>query len=190
MLIYRVFAGLPSAAPGEPGHPGYLHRPQGLGRWDNPSLYDIWYLSKSPEGAVAEAFGNLASWSEDMFETPFLSGGRRELAMFSVPDDMSMLDLDDAQNLLDQGMRPTQVVMRNLAYTQARAASIFATRGPTRRRWAGLAWWSYHRPYLTNVALWSTDDEPAPLTLVEVRSLSLRSPEVVETSRMLSKTLH
>lgn len=189
MLLYRVFPHSPSAAAGSPGHSGYLHRPQVNGRWDNPSLYDTWYFSKSPEGAIAESFGNLATWSAEMFLTPFMPGGRRALGVYSVPDDLSILDLDDARNLLELGMRPSQVVARNLAYTQSRAAEIFDARGLSGRRWAGLSWWSFHRPTLTNVALWATLTEPAPLTPVEVTPLTLSTPSVVEAARMLAKPL-
>lgn len=41
MLVYRVFPHLNSAKAGEPGHPSYLHRPQGTGRRDNPDHYSV-----------------------------------------------------------------------------------------------------------------------------------------------------
>ena len=45
--------------------------------------------------AVGEAFGDLAGWEASMFETPFLSGGSRALAVLRLPDDLPTLDLDD-----------------------------------------------------------------------------------------------
>jgi hypothetical protein len=190
MLLYRVFPHLPGARNNSPGGANYLHRPQGVGRWDNPALYDIWYLSTSPEGAIAETFGNLSEWGPTMFETPYLSGGRRELAAFSVPDDLSVVNLDDAQTLLDRGMRPTQVVIRNPGYTQGQAARAFAERNSTgEQRWAGISWWSFHRPVFTNLALWATPTAPAPLTLSDVIPLDLTKPIVIEAARILTKPI-
>ena len=182
MLLYRVFGHLPGASRGQPGHHSYLHRPQSKGRWDNPSLYDSWYLSTSPEGAIAETFGNLDSWSESMFVRPYLPGGRMSLGMFEVPDDLAICDLDDAHNLLALGMKPSQVVTRNPGYTQQRAAEVFA-----QNRWAGLGWWSFHRPFWSNRMLWSTKPAPAPLTLVDVELLDLSHRAVASCQTSLAK---
>jgi hypothetical protein len=190
VLLFRVFAAAPNAREGQPGHPTYLHRPQGSGRWDNPSLYDAWYLATTIEGAVIEAFGNLQTWSENMFDAPYFQNGRRTLAVFSAPDDLSLVNLDDAQTLLEQGMRPTQVVIRNPEYTQMRAAAMFAGKDASGdRRWSGISWWSFHRPTLTNVMLWSTPTAPAPLRLMEQRNLSIVSPEIEDASRSLAKMI-
>jgi hypothetical protein len=190
MLLYRVFAKALTATPGAPGSAEYLHRPQGTGRWDNPNLYDTWYLSTSPEGAIAETFGNLPEWTSAMFEVPYFPTGRRALATFSVPDDLSIVNLDDAHTLLKRGMRPTQVVIRNPSYTQGQAAAAFAernTRGqPT---WTGISWWSYHRHFFTNIALWSTPSSPAPLTFVSEDPLSLTTPAVAEAAQIMNRPL-
>jgi len=188
MLLHRVFLHDPAAAPGKSGHANYLHKPQGAGRWDNPALYDAWYLSPAAEGAVGETLGNLATWSADMLEHP--SGLRRALATFSVDDDLSIFDFDDATNLQHLGMRPSQVVIRNKAFTQSKAAALFAeTHHDGRRRWAGVSWWSYHRPSWRNVMLWATPAEPAPLTPQSVQPLTLSSIAVIEAARALSKPL-
>lgn len=188
MLLYRVFPHDPAAASGASGHATYLHKPQGGSRWDNPALYDAWYLSQAAEGAAGETFGNLASWSADMLEHP--SGLHRALATFSVVDDLSIFDFDDATNLKRLGMRPTQVVIRNKSFTQAKAADLFAeTESDGSRRWAGVSWWSYHRPSWRNVMLWGTSTEPAPLTLHSVDPLALTSTPIVEAARALNKPL-
>jgi hypothetical protein len=177
MLLYRVFNRLSTAAPGDAGHPSYIHRPQTHGRWDNPGLYASWYLSTSPEGAIAETFGNLEFWAKPMFTRAYLPGGRMTLGVFEVPDNTGILDLDDSNNLLHLGMKPSQVVIRNLPYTQARAAAAFAE-----NRWAGLGWWSFHRPFWSNRMLWSTAAAPAPLTFVDGERLDL-SHRAVESVR-------
>lgn len=188
MLLYRVFLHDPAARTGRSGHPLYLYRPQGNGRWDNPTLYDAWYLSSAAEGAVGETFGNIPVWTEEMLEHP--TGLRRTLATFSVADDLSVFDFDDAANLLSIGMRPSQVVTRNKGFTQGRAGALFAERRPDgTRRWDALGWWSFHRPTWGNLMLWATAADPAPLTLMDVEKLTLASAAVVEAGTALHRPL-
>nr|WP_271211167.1 RES domain-containing protein [Rhodococcus wratislaviensis]GLK36938.1 hypothetical protein GCM10017611_37970 [Rhodococcus wratislaviensis] len=99
------------------GHPLYEHRPQRGGRIDHPD-YHVWYLSRLAEAACGESFGNLARWEASMLEFPLLPGSRRALGVFELPDDLRVLDLDDPAQLVRLGLRPTQVVARNLTVTQ------------------------------------------------------------------------
>ena len=157
MLLYRVFPSLDSAGEGEPGHPSYIHKPQGKGRLDNPGDYTCWYLSGESSGAVGEVFGDLTSWVDDMFEVPFLAGARRALGTYFIPDDTPLLDLDDAKNLLDRGLRPTQVIIRNRPATQAWALAIFKeANADGSRKWQGVRWWSYQRPSWQIYGLWGS----------------------------------
>jgi len=106
VIVYRVVVHDPSAGPGAPGHAEYVHRPQGHGRLDNPRHYDLWYFAVLPEAAIGEVFGNLTDWTESMFLAPYLPAARRALARFEIPDDLNVLDLDDAKSLLERGLRP------------------------------------------------------------------------------------
>lgn len=188
MLLYRVFLHDKGALPGKSGHATYLHKPQGASRWDNPHLYEAWYLSPVAEGAIGEAFGNIPIWTEDMLEHP--TGLRRSLATFSAPDDLSLFDFDDAANLQRVGMRPSQVVIRNKAFTQGKAAALFGERHHDgSSRWAGVRWWSFHRPTWSNVMLWATASAPVPLTLQAVEELELTAISVVEAARVLQRPL-
>lgn len=156
MLVYRVFPYLRTAQPGEPGHPLYQHRPQRGGRIDHPD-YHVWYLSRQPEAAVGETFGNLATWDSSMFGFPLLPGARRSLGIYRLPDDLRVLDLDDPRMLVELGLRPTQVVTRNLAVTQAWGHRIWSQRDPhdpSSGRWQAIAWWSYHRPTWEVLGSW------------------------------------
>jgi len=95
--------------------------------------------------AVGEAFGDLAGWEASMFETPFLPGGSRALAVLWLPDDLRILDLDDPRALLERALRPTQIVERNLAVTQSWAHAIWDERDPhdaAALRWQAVQWWS------------------------------------------------
>jgi len=134
------------------GHPLYSQPVQGAGRWDNPSLYRAFYLAKSPEAAIAEAFGNLLTWTPAMFASPGLKGAERQLGTYSFDEEVSpIIDLDDAGVLFERGIRPTHVVIRDRVRTQMMAASIFEE-----GKWSGIAWWSYHRPEWGLVALFGT----------------------------------
>ena len=183
MLLYRVFPYLATAAPGTSGHPLYLRKPQGRGRLDNPSEYDCWYLAAEPSGAVGEVFGQLAEWTEAMFPFPLTPGARKALGIFQIPDDTPILDLDDAQNLLDRGLRPTQVIERNRPVTQGWALRIFReTDGTGARRWDGVRWWSYQRPQWRIYGLWGLTPER-----VRIEELQLDHPAVVDAAKALGR---
>jgi hypothetical protein len=129
-----------------------VHPIQGKGRWDNPSLYLARYLAISPEAAVGEAFGHLATWSPKMLDSPSVQGAERYLGTYRFDETTSpLLDLDDADVLRRRHLRPTYVVARNRPRTQQIAADIF-----NEGRWAGIQWWSYQRPQWTLAALWAT----------------------------------
>ena len=124
-----------------------------------------------------------------MFDTG-MPGLRRAMAVFSVPDDLAVFNFDDAANLQRVGMRPSDVVIRNKAVTQRRAASLFEERNADgSHRWQGLQWWSYHHPQWANLMLWETRDSPAPLTLKRVEQLELTNIEVEEAARVLMRSL-
>ena len=189
MLLYRVAPILGSADPGEPGHLSFVPLQSHRGRWDNPDLYTTWYFGESPVAAVAESFASLSRWTADMFDYPALPGARRTLLTAHVDETVSLLDLDDAQTLLDWRLRPTQVVTRNRTATQecARRFHLDSHRDGT-AKWAGLRWWSIHRPQWGLVALWSPPGQPLDLPLtVEEEPLSLAHPAVVEAGRTLAK---
>lgn len=188
MLAYRVLPYLPEAKPGMPGHPQYLHKPQGRGRLDNPGHYDLWYLALSPAGAVAEVFGDLRRWSQDMFEVPFLPDSRRSLATFSIPDGLNLLDLDNPQNLVDLNIRPTEVVGRNRAASQSWALRVFQQRNSAGdRSWAGVKWWSFHCPHWEVVGIWQVPGESVPMSLQAIEDLGLSNVHVQDALESLGK---
>ena len=189
MLVYRVFPFDPAAAAGTPGHPDYLHKPQGKARLDNPQHYETWYFAATPEAAVGEVFGDISVWGDDMFEYPALPDARRTLGVFELPDSLNLLDLDDARALLDRGIRPTQVIARNRSATQGWALKIFGESSDTgQRRWDGVRWWSFHRPHWTVFGLWSARGEPPHHRFVNTDPLHVAHPAVVDAARTLAKT--
>lgn len=181
MLAYRVFPHLPGARPRQPGHPLYLHRPQGRGRWDNPALYTVRYLALDPAAAVAETFANLGLrwWTPAMFRLPALPGATRALGVYRLDDGTALLDLDDPVELAARSLRPTQVLSRNRAQTQAIAARVHGE-----GRWDGLRWWSYYAPHWTLVAVWA-----GRWRCVRVEPLDLEHPAVVDAADTLARPI-
>ncbi|MEU2005197.1 RES family NAD+ phosphorylase [Rhodococcus sp. NPDC019627] len=182
MLVYRIFPFLSAAVPGEPGHPLYEHRPQRGGRVDHPD-YHVWYLSRLAEAACGESFGNLARWEASMLEFPLLPGSRRALGVFELPDDLRILDLDGPAQLVRLGLRPTQVVTRNLTATQGWGHRIWSETEPHTggRAWQAVSWWSYHRPQWSVLASWL---RPA---LVRVEPLNLEHPAILDSAKALQR---
>ncbi len=153
MLLHRVFPHLPAAAAGEPGHPLYVHPDQGTGRWDNRGLYLALYAASEATGAVGETFAHRSRWNEGMLPFPQLPGAVRTLVTYELDQDRHpLLDLDHTQTLVDYGLRPTDVVIRNRPRTQDTARRIYDT-----GRYAGLSWWSMHRPEWRLHVLWMLD---------------------------------
>ena len=179
VLLYRIFPHLGTAAEGEPGHA--LHTPpiQGAARWDNPSLYLCRYLATSPVAAIGEAFGNLERWSMAMLSSPSLPSAQRCLGTYCFDEEANpLLDLDDARMLLDRSIRPTHIVIRNLPRTQGIAAGIY-----NEGRWAGIQWWSYHRPQWTLVALWGAEN----LTVERIEAIP-GHPALTDAAAVLDKS--
>jgi hypothetical protein len=154
-----------------------------MGRLDNPSEYDCWYLAAEASGAIGETFGDLDLWISNMFVFPALPGATRALGTYEVDDAIPVLDLDDARNLLALGLRPTQVVERNRAVSQGWALQIYNQLTPTgARRWSGVRWWSYHRPQWRIYGLWGLTPH-----CVKVELLDLNHPAVVDAAKILAK---
>jgi hypothetical protein len=174
--LYRVLPWLGSAEAGEPGHPQYAPMPQGQGRIDNPEHYVTLYLSDRPEGAIGEAFGNHRTWTSDLLDgPPTLVGSRRALATFDASD-VNVIDLDDPQALAVRRLRPSRVVTRARATTQAWALDIYSE-----NTWDGVRWWSFYDPDWGSFGLWTIDR----LQLVDVSPLV----DVVELVRRVASDL-
>jgi hypothetical protein len=186
MLVYRIFPYDPAAAAGSPGHPEYRHFPsQGKGRIDNPHKYYAWYFAREAPGAVGEVFGNIETWDNTMFDVPFLPGAKKALGMYQLPDDLPVLNLDHAFALHERGLRPTQIVERNRPSTQRWALSVYAERNHAGDRiWAGVEWWSFHRPHWGIMGLW--DVAPAAM---HIDDLDLTHPAVVDAATSLRRVI-
>jgi hypothetical protein len=101
----------------------------------------VLYASGEPAGAVAEAFASFSRWGDFLLEHP--RGARRVLIAIDVPDELTLLDLDDARALVRRRLRPSEVVTRDRPTTQAWARRIWEE-----AQWAGVRWVVVPRPAL------------------------------------------
>ncbi|MEJ7648136.1 MAG: RES domain-containing protein [Nakamurella sp.] len=183
-----MFARDPKAKPGQPGHHTYLHHPQGKGRIDNPHMYDAWYFAEKPEAAVGEVRGDVSVWSDEMFETPFLPGGRYALGRFRLPDNVALLDLDHASHLAERNLRPSEVVSRVRNTTQGWAASIFQeAQHDGSRKWAGVKWWSFQRPQWVVFCLWVPRGAALVHEFVDCDPLYVTDAAVIDAAAALTR---
>ena len=186
MRVHRVFPYVADAAPGEPGHPSFVPPSRGRNRLDNADHYAIRYFAETPAAAVAETLGQYDTWVPTMLLGRPGSGMRRALATYDLKSADRLLDLDDAQALLERSLRPTQVVRRNLSVTQAWALRVYQERSSVRgpRRWDGVRWWSWYRPEWPVLGLWAGEFE-----VLDVEPLTIDHPAVREAAMQLGRPL-
>ena len=177
MIVWRIAPVDPTARRGRPFHPLYVPAPSGRHRLDNTDLYSVLYASGEPAGAVAEAFASFSRWGDFLLEHP--RGARRVLIAIDVPDELTLLDLDDARALVRRRLRPSEVVTRDRATTQAWARRIWEE-----AQWAGVRWWSYHDPRWTTLGLWATRG----VSVAALEQLSATHGAVVEASEVMLRT--
>ncbi len=179
--LWRVLPYLRGARPEKPGHPLFVPNRQGAGRVDNPEHYLTLYAADSPEGAVAEAFGDLAQWTTGMLRgSPSLPGSIRALAEITTTTPLAVCDLDDAKQLVSLHLRPSQVVTRDRRTTQGWALRIHSTGS-----YAGVRWWSYRDPSWGSIALWHR----AGLSVASVEPLTVDHPAVLGAAEVLNRPL-
>lgn len=179
-ILYRVFTYLVHARVDAPGGAVYVAR-QGGGRLDHPEMYSVLYLSDSPAGAIAEAFGRFPEWNAPILEgSPGLPGSTRAIARFQLANNASICDLDDPVVLQELGLRPSDVVSRDYMRSKAWARRIYEE-----RKWAGVRWWSYYDARWASFGLWDIRD----LKLEYVRILHLDDPDMQEAGRIIARRI-
>lgn len=181
MLLHRVHPWIPGAASTEPFGALYMPPGQGAGRWDNPDLYSLRYCATTAEGAVAESFGHLSTWSAGMFRVPGNDEAIRAISTYEFSGTTRLADLADPRVLQDLGVRRvTDVTERDKRRTQRLAARIFE-----RDEWDGILWWSYYHPSITLSATWTSKG----LDCVDTKPLSLQTAEVQAASQLIVRAI-
>jgi hypothetical protein len=177
---YRVFPWVRNAKAGEPGHALHVAPRSSAGRLDNPDHYRVLYVATHAVAAVAERFGSFELWTAAMLAgPPALKGSRHALAQYEIPNDSKILDLDDGSALVTWALRPSQVITRDRAITQAWALRLFHA-----GRFAGVRWWSYYNPDWGSIGLWDI----TKLTLIEVVELKPDSGVLSEARAFLMRS--
>lgn len=170
-------------------HPLYVPvRSQGAGRMDNPAFYAALYLASDGIAACGEVFGNHHRLGDDALWHRTVPGVRRCLVTVEVPEDLTLIDLDDAAVLAERGIRPSDVVRRDRERTQQIALRAFLDRSTTTA--AALSWWSYHHPSWVLMMLWSNLlDDPVwfpQVRVTHVEPITLDLPDLVVAADTLN----
>ena len=183
MIVYRVFPWLADAGDrDQPGHPLFIPRQfQRRGRWDNRDLYGALYVAATPTGAVGESFAHLSHWSRVMLAAGEPAGAERRLAVLRFDEDTHpLVDFNDTNELDARKLRPRDIVETNYPKTQRIARDLYNEPAP----WAGITWWSTHRPNWTLHMLW----DPADIIVDDIQPLP-GHPGVIDAAERLSRLL-
>ena len=174
-MLYRVCVVHPDARkPTDNGHPLYVWPRQGAGRVDDPAGdYRVLYVAGSAEAAVAEALGRFPRWTPPVLAPPPAAPPGSVLALAAYAGEPVVCDLDDARRLTSLRLRPSRVVTRDRAVTQA-----WARRVHDAGQWHGVSWWSAYDADWTSVGLW----DRSALAVADVTPLALDHPAVVAAS--------
>ncbi len=177
MRLYRVYPWRRAARRGELGHALYRPPRQGSSRIDNPEHFLVLYASTSASTAIAESLAyKPPPWDA---KTLFRSDGLRyHVATFELPAESRLCDLDEPQSLLERKLKPSTVISRQRATTQAWALRIFQE-----RRWSGISWWSFYDPAHAAAGLWTIDGAQVLAT----RELRTTDPAFAEAADLLNR---
>lgn len=179
MILYRCFPYSSATKKIEPGHPLFIPAKRSTGRINNPDIYSPSYWSAQPECAVAEVYGGQMYWSPGTFlGGPQLPKTHQGIAAIEIPNDARIFNMDDAPNLVKLKLRPSQVVTRDSAVTQAWARKIFET-----NKFVGISWWSIFWPEWQSYGLWSLTGAQ----VLSIEKLSIGHPAVLESAEVLNK---
>lgn len=180
MRLFRTLPYDPTAAAEERGGPLWFPRVfQGEGRHDNPDAYGCLYVSEQPVSAVAEALAMFRGSGPLRPEMLTRSGLPLALCELALPDETSLVDLDEPLVLGREGLRPSLVATRKRFVTQPQAARLHSAHEDT----AGLRWWSTLESTWMNVTLFDRAAELLEMTAIE--TLALSHPAVREAGEFL-----
>src|ERR1700730_17017551 len=180
MTFYRVFRFLDTPKIDEPGHPIFRPPNQQFGRIDNADKYATLYMSDFATGAIAERFSPHLRWSDRLF-SKFAAGSGTYMALaeIAMPASLRLCEMDNAGSLLALGLRPSQIVSKTLAITQAWARETF-----DRNEFDGISWWSDNDSRWTSIGVWNV--EPSKIQ-TRVKKLSVHLPEVREAADIINR---
>lgn len=178
-MLYRLFPHEPGAGPHDEWGPLRVARAyQGWGRHDNPDAYGALYLSREPAAAVVERLRRLLG--RELSEARLHPKGRT-LSLAGIDDGAldPLPDLDDPQELLDRGLRPSVVASRERDRTQPIALAAFEEGHD------GISWWSTVEASWTNVTLFAERALPKLSLAGDPEPLSMEHPALLEAAEAI-----
>src|SRR5436309_6436689 len=158
-MPWRVFPWDPTAQPGEPFSPSYIHPNQGAGRFDVAGKLVV-YLAETAVHAVAE---KLQRFRGQKIDRKDLIESRKPLALVACQvGKIKLADLCDPAVLVKHGIKPDVLASRDFAKTQ-RVAMALDEEG-----FSGLRWWSALSGDWHTIVVFEGEIEygkPEPLTI-------------------------
>jgi hypothetical protein len=91
-----------------------------------------------------------------------------------------LCDLDDPKALFDRNLKPSVVISKQRAVTQAWALTIFQE-----RRWSGISWWSFYDPENAAVGIWTIESAEVLAT----QELRVGSAEFKDAALLLNRSM-
>jgi hypothetical protein len=179
VILFRCLLWRPSEREAGIGDPlAFPRRLQGEGRHDAPERYGCLYAAEEPVSAVVEELARFVG--TELFAVDLLRGGQQlALASLELSDSASVLDLDDPDVLVAEGLRPSLIATADRSQTQALAQALYDRHD----RLAGIRWPSAFEPRWANVTLF--DRASADLSLVAIRPLALEDEVVAAAASHL-----
>jgi hypothetical protein len=168
------------AAPAEAGGPLWFPREQqGYGRHDNPDLFGCLYVAEDAASAVAEALAPFRG--SGCLDASMLTRLGRPLALagLDLPDEASVVDLDDPAVLAAEALQPSRIATRARRITQRLAADLFEAHPGA----VALRWWSTLEASWINLTLF--DRAAASLTVAELAELRINDQAVRDAAALL-----
>ncbi|HYH27622.1 MAG TPA: RES family NAD+ phosphorylase [Actinomycetota bacterium] len=155
---------------------------QGASRHDNPRRYGALYAARRPVSAVAEWMRQFTGRRVGALAFEPRPGARIALVELDDSALSAIPELDDPHELLDRGLRPSQVATRIRKMTQRQALAIYEEGA------SGFAWWSAVESSWINVTLFA-DRTVEAMTVGEPSPLTTEHPAVVEAAGVLAVPL-
>ncbi len=160
------------ADPTEDGGPLFVARAlQGSSRHDNPAHYGALYATRATESAIAERLRRFRG--QRLTDADLVRADGRVYALAAIDDSAldEVPDLDDPNELVRRGLRPSRIATGDRSVTQPIALQVFVEGRD------GLAWWSTIESSWANVTLFAERALPR----VHVRGF----PEVLTTGHIV-----
>lgn len=177
--VYRVIPYLPASKKGALGHPLFFPKNRNVHRVDNPGHYKVAYFAADAQCAFAEKFGYQKQWNDlTLRPDKSLLKSKWALVSYEINNISPIFDMDNASNLLKLQIKPSRVVTRDRAITQAWALRVFEV-----KKNSGVSWWSFHSSDWVTLGIWELDN----LKVKKIELLSLEHPAVQPAAEVIKK---